>query len=110
MVRALDWRSKGQEFESRQLHKRNKVFPSQKGYADSLSVCPTPVCIRMHTKDQNVKQNIWYVLLTYVDIFSSVNPCNVQGCVDDMIQDIVDCIQWIYDKIHDYGGDKVCSI
>ncbi|KAK7112491.1 uncharacterized protein [Littorina saxatilis] len=29
-----------------------------------------------------------------------------QGCVDDMIQDIVDCVQWIYDNIHDYGGDK----
>ena len=27
------------------------VFPSEKGYADSLSVCPTPVCICMHTKD-----------------------------------------------------------
>lgn len=29
-----------------------------------------------------------------------------QGCVDDMIQDIVDCIQWIHDSIQDYGGDK----
>ncbi|XP_076444667.1 uncharacterized protein LOC143282784 [Babylonia areolata] len=29
-----------------------------------------------------------------------------QGCVDDMIQDIVDCIQWIHNCIHDYGGDK----
>ena len=27
------------------------VFPSQKGCADSLSVCPTSVRIRMHTKD-----------------------------------------------------------
>ncbi|XP_025115730.1 uncharacterized protein LOC112577034 [Pomacea canaliculata] len=29
-----------------------------------------------------------------------------QGCVDDMIQDIVDCVQWIYDNIHSYGGQK----
>lgn len=29
-----------------------------------------------------------------------------QGCVDDMIQDLVDCIQWIHDSIQDYGGDK----
>ena len=27
-----------------------------------------------------------------------------------MIQDIVDCIQWIYDNIHDFGGDKVTNI
>lgn len=33
--------------------------------------------------------------------------CCVQGCVDDMIQDLVDCIQWIHDSIQDYGGDKV---
>lgn len=31
----------------------------------------------------------------------------LQGCVDDMIQDIVDCVQWIYDNIHSYGGQKV---
>ncbi|KAK7493345.1 hypothetical protein BaRGS_00015471 [Batillaria attramentaria] len=31
---------------------------------------------------------------------------NVLGCVDDMIQDLVDCIQWIHDSIQDYGGDK----
>ena len=37
-------------FESHQEHKKI-VFPSQKGCADSLSVCPTPVCIRTHTKD-----------------------------------------------------------
>ncbi|KAL8588926.1 hypothetical protein ACOMHN_012964 [Nucella lapillus] len=29
-----------------------------------------------------------------------------QGCVDDMIQDVVDCIQWIHNSIQDYGGDK----
>ena len=45
MVRALDWRSKGRGFESHQEHK------SQKGCADSLSVCPTPVSIHTHTKD-----------------------------------------------------------
>ena len=51
VVRALDWRSKGRRFESRQEHKNNWVFLSLKGCADSLSVSPTPVCIRMHTKD-----------------------------------------------------------
>ena len=28
-----------------------RVFPCQKCCADSLSVCPTPVCIRTHTND-----------------------------------------------------------
>ena len=37
-------------FESGQEHKKN-FFPSHKGCADSLSVCPTPVCIRLNTKD-----------------------------------------------------------
>lgn len=30
-----------------------------------------------------------------------------QGYVDDMIQDIVDCVAWIYENIHDHGGNKV---
>ncbi|ESO85802.1 hypothetical protein LOTGIDRAFT_130315 [Lottia gigantea] len=29
-----------------------------------------------------------------------------RGYVDDMIQDVVDCISWVYENIHDYGGDK----
>ncbi|XP_059170082.1 uncharacterized protein LOC131951731 isoform X2 [Physella acuta] len=29
-----------------------------------------------------------------------------KGYVDDMIQDIVDCISWVIDNIQDYGGDK----
>ena len=42
---ALDWRSKGRGFESRQEHKK-RVFPSQKGCADSLSVgVPNPPCV-----------------------------------------------------------------
>ena len=28
-----------------------RVFPSQNMCADSLSVCPTPVCIRTHKND-----------------------------------------------------------
>ena len=45
---SVGWRSKGRGFKSRQEHKKNRVFLSQKGIADSLSVCPTPVCIYMH--------------------------------------------------------------
>ena len=38
-------------FESRQEHKNNfEFFRVKKGYADSLSVCPNPVCIRTHRK------------------------------------------------------------
>ena len=52
VVRALDCSSKGRGFKSRQEHKINVEFSSsQKGCADSLSVCPTPVCMRTHTKD-----------------------------------------------------------
>lgn len=29
-----------------------------------------------------------------------------QGCVDDMIQDVVDSISWVHNNIHTYGGDK----
>ncbi|XP_013083031.2 uncharacterized protein LOC106068271 [Biomphalaria glabrata] len=29
-----------------------------------------------------------------------------KGYVDDMIQDIVDCISWVIDNIQEYGGDK----
>ncbi|XP_041364551.1 probable isoprenylcysteine alpha-carbonyl methylesterase ICME [Gigantopelta aegis] len=29
-----------------------------------------------------------------------------QGYVDDMIQDVVDCISWTYENIESYGGDK----
>ncbi|CAL1546518.1 unnamed protein product [Lymnaea stagnalis] len=29
-----------------------------------------------------------------------------KGYVDDMIQDIVDCIGWVIDNIQEYGGDK----
>ena len=37
--------SNDQRFEPRQLHKKIFViFPSEKCCADSLSVCPTPVC------------------------------------------------------------------
>ena len=44
--RAVDWRSKGRGFESRQEHKNNFEFLRiKKVCADSLSVCPTPVCI-----------------------------------------------------------------
>ena len=32
--------------------KFGRVFPSQKCCADSLSVCPTPVCIHTHMNDQ----------------------------------------------------------
>ena len=35
----------------RSTRKKLWVFPSQKGCADSLLVCPTPVCIRMHKND-----------------------------------------------------------
>ena len=27
--------------------------------------------------------------------------------MDDMIQDVVDCISWTYENIESYGGDKV---
>ena len=38
--------TKGRGFESGQEHKKNLgVFPSQKGCTDSLSVCPTTVCV-----------------------------------------------------------------
>ena len=48
--RASDSRSKGPRFESRQEHKKQLwVFPSQK-CANSLSVCPTPVCIYTHAQ------------------------------------------------------------
>ena len=49
----LGWRSKSREFESFQEHKKNfEFFKVKKVSADSLSVCPTPVCIRRaHTKD-----------------------------------------------------------
>ena len=30
--------------------------------------------------------------------------------MDDMIQDVVDCISWVVECIEDYGGDKVCVI
>ena len=41
-----------QRFESRSEHKKTvTVFPSQKCCTDSLSVCPTPVCIRTHQND-----------------------------------------------------------
>ncbi|KAK6187961.1 hypothetical protein SNE40_005877 [Patella caerulea] len=33
----------------------------------------------------------------------SIHP---RGYVDDMIQDVVDSISWVYENIHDYGGDK----
>ncbi|XP_035828546.1 uncharacterized protein LOC101860469 [Aplysia californica] len=33
----------------------------------------------------------------------SVHP---KGYVDDMIQDVVDCISWVLDNIEEYGGDK----
>ena len=53
--RASDSRSKDQRFEPRlcQEHKEKyvRVFPSQKSCADSLSVCPTPVCTHMHKND-----------------------------------------------------------
>ena len=49
VVRALDWRSKGQGFESCQEHKKNVEFFWVKKV--SLSVCPTPVCIHTHMKD-----------------------------------------------------------
>ena len=29
--------------------------------------------------------------------------------MDDMIQDVVDCLCWINDNAGDYGGDKVNS-
>lgn len=29
-----------------------------------------------------------------------------KGYVDDMIQDVVDCISWVLDSIEEYGGDK----
>ena len=51
VVRALDLRCTGRGFESRQ--KRQKilwVFPSQKRLCDSLSVCPTPVCIHAYER------------------------------------------------------------
>ena len=65
VVRALDWRSKCRGFESRQEHKKNFwVFPSQKGCAYSLSVCPTPVCIRTHTKDAVVHVRVWWIMET----------------------------------------------
>ena len=45
-------RSKGPRFESRQEHEKYLwVCPSQKRYADLLSVCPTPVCIRTYKND-----------------------------------------------------------
>ena len=35
-----------------QEHKKTlRVFPSQKCCADSLSVCPTPMCVHTHTND-----------------------------------------------------------
>ena len=54
--RASDSISKDPTFEPPQEHKKNNVefFPSQKCCADSLSVCPTPVCvgdIRTHKND-----------------------------------------------------------
>ena len=52
MVRALDRRSKGQGFESRQEHKNNfDFFSSQKGCDDSLSVYPAHVYVLTHTND-----------------------------------------------------------
>ncbi|KAK3092129.1 hypothetical protein FSP39_025410 [Pinctada imbricata] len=29
-----------------------------------------------------------------------------QGYVDDMVQDVVDCVSWIHQNVADYGGDK----
>lgn len=29
--------------------------------------------------------------------------------MDDMIQDVVDCLCWINENVGDYGGDKVSS-
>ena len=50
--RASDSRPKDPRFECRQEHKKNVTsFPSQKCCADSLSVCPMPVRIRMHKND-----------------------------------------------------------
>ena len=46
--------------------------------------------IRSHT--------YWYVLILF------------QGYVDDMIQDIVDCVSWVHQDGHLYGADKVVKI
>ena len=67
VVRAL--RSKGRGFDSRQEHKKNlRVFLSQKG-ADSLSVCPTPVCIYMHAYERpctHVKDHVVHVRIQWI--------------------------------------------
>ena len=31
----------------------------------------------------------------------------LQGYVDDMVQDVVDCLSWIQSHIREFGGDKV---
>ena len=51
VVRALDWRSKGWGFESHQEHKKMFEFFWVNKVVLTLSVCPTPLCIRTHTKD-----------------------------------------------------------
>ena len=30
-----------------------------------------------------------------------------QGYVDDMVQDVVDCLSWVHTNVDKYGGDKV---
>ena len=42
-----------------------RVFPSQKCCADSLSVCPTPVCIRKHTIDHVRTLKIMWSMLEF---------------------------------------------
>ena len=29
--------------------------------------------------------------------------------MDDMVQDVVDCLAWVHANINTYGGDKVCK-
>ena len=36
------------------------LYPSQKYHADSLPVCPTPVCIRTHNSDRTRQFSKWY--------------------------------------------------
>ena len=51
VVRALDWRSKVEGLNPIRGTRKTSSFLSQKGCADSLSLCPTPVCICTHTND-----------------------------------------------------------
>ncbi len=44
-------------------------------------------------------------MVTLISMF--FNFAHFQGYVDDMVQDVVDCLAWIHSNIHHYGGDKV---